>query len=100
MNKYTIKDSFPFAEEVLSYDPNLVMASFNVESHFTNIPLQKTIVLCVEILFQCKFCITGLTIKHFHELVIVTMSESLVSFDGNIISKLMELLWALHHDLL
>ena len=27
-NEYTIKDSFPFAEELLSFDSNLVMASF------------------------------------------------------------------------
>ena len=37
-NEYTIKDSF--AEELLSFDSNLVMASFDVESLFTNIPLK------------------------------------------------------------
>ena len=48
LNEYTIKDSFSFAEELLNYDSNLVMASFDVESLFTNIPLQETIDLCVE----------------------------------------------------
>ena len=39
-NEYTIKNSFSFAEELLSFDSNLVMASFDVESLFTNIPLK------------------------------------------------------------
>ena len=47
-NEYTIKDSFTFAEELQSFDLKLVMASFDIESLFTNIPLQETIDLCVE----------------------------------------------------
>ena len=52
LNEYTIKDSFSFAEELSNYDSNLVMASFDVESLFTNIPLQETIELCVDLLFN------------------------------------------------
>ena len=51
-NDYTIKDSFTFAEELQSFDSKLVMVSFDIESLFTNIPLQETIDLCVEHLFQ------------------------------------------------
>ena len=42
-NQYTIKDSFTFAEELQSFDPKLVVTSFDIESLFTNIPLQETI---------------------------------------------------------
>ena len=42
-NEYTIKDSFTFAEELQSFDSKLAMASFDIESLFTNIPLQETI---------------------------------------------------------
>ena len=53
MNECTTKDSFPFAEELSNYDSNLVMASFDdVESLFTNIPLQEIIDLCAELLFK------------------------------------------------
>ena len=53
MNEYTTKDSYPFAEELSDYDCNLVMSSFgDVESLFTNTPLQETIDLCAEILFK------------------------------------------------
>ena len=51
-NEYTIKDSFTFAEKLQSFDLKLVIASFDIESLFTNIPLQETIDLCVENLFQ------------------------------------------------
>ena len=37
-NEYTIKVSFTFAEELQSFDSKLGMASFDIESLFTNIP--------------------------------------------------------------
>ena len=88
LNKYTIKDSFSFAEELLSYDSNLLKTSFDVESRFINIPLQETIDLCVDLLFNDKPNIDGFTITDFHELLTVTMSESLVLFDGEYFSQL------------
>ena len=58
------------------------MASFDVESLFTNIPLQEINDLWVELLFNDKSKIDGFTITDFHELLTVTVSESLVLFDG------------------
>ena len=58
------------------------MASFDTESRFTNIPLQETIDLCVELLFNDKPNIGGFTVTDFHELLTVTISVSLVWFDG------------------
>ena len=77
-----IKDPFLFAEELLNYDSNLVMTRFDVESLFTNIPLQETIELCVEPLFNDKPNIDGFNITDFYELLTFTMSQSLVLFDG------------------
>ena len=81
-NEYTIQDSFSFAEELLSFDSNLVMASFDVESLFTNIPLKETIDLCVDILFYDRTNIDGITKDYFCDLLTICMSESLVLFDG------------------
>ena len=50
-NEYTIKDSFTFAEELQSFDSKFVIATCDIESLFTNIPLQETIDLGVENLF-------------------------------------------------
>ena len=58
------------------------MANFAIELLVTNISLQETINLCVGILFQGKTCTDASTNKHFHELITITMSESLVLFDG------------------
>ena len=58
------------------------MASFDVESLFTNIPLQETIDLCVDLLFNDKPNIDGFTKTDFHELLTVTLSESLILFNN------------------
>ena len=81
-NEYTIKHSFSFPEELLSFDSNLVIASFDVESLFTNIPLKETIDLCVDILFYDRTNIDGITKDCSHNLRSICMSESLVLFDG------------------
>ena len=80
-NEYTIKDSSTFAEELQSFDSKLVMASFDIESLFTNIPFQETIDLCVENLFQDRIHVDNLSKDSFRELLTRTMSESLILFD-------------------
>ena len=81
-NEYTIKDSFSFSEELLTFDYNLVMGSFDIESIFTNIPLKETIEICVDIFFSNTTNIDGIPKDYFHELLSICMSESLVLFDG------------------
>ena len=43
LNEYTVRDSFSFCDEIQEQDNNLYMASFDIESLFTNIPLSETI---------------------------------------------------------
>ena len=59
----------------------MLMASFDIESLFTNIPLQETIGLCVENLFQERTHVDNLLKDSFFELFTRTMSESLILFD-------------------
>ena len=80
-NEYTIKDSFTFVEEFQSFDSKFVMVSFDIEPLFTNIPLQETIDLCVENLFQDRTHVDNLSKDSFRELLTRTMSESLILFD-------------------
>ena len=47
-NMYTVKNSFEFAKEIADQDPGLFMASLDIESLFTNIPLEETISLCCD----------------------------------------------------
>ena len=76
LNEYIIK------EWLLNYESNLAITSFDIESLFTNIPLLETIDLSVKLLFNDKLIINGFTISGFHDLLTVTMFESLVLFDG------------------
>ena len=51
-NEYTITNSFHFMEEICKQDPNLYMASLDVDNLFTNIPLDKTIDICIDSLYN------------------------------------------------
>ena len=53
VNEYTVKDSFSFCKEIVSQNSDLFMASFDVQSLFTNIPWGVTnpvYVLCLWVL--------------------------------------------------
>ena len=47
-NEYTVKDSFNIGEGVANFDYKRFMTVSDVESFFTNIPLNETINNCVE----------------------------------------------------
>ena len=52
-NDYTVSNVFPFIKELLQLDAkNTVIASFDVKSLFTQIPLNETIDICVNELFK------------------------------------------------
>ena len=42
-NEFTVKDSFSFAKDITTYNSSLYMASLDVKSLYTNIPLNETI---------------------------------------------------------
>ena len=42
-NEYMVKDSLHFAEEICEQDPSSSLGSLDVDSFFTNIPLDETI---------------------------------------------------------
>ena len=53
VNDYTAKGSFTFAKEVINFDHNLFMVSLDVESLFTNIPINETIKNTVDVVVIC-----------------------------------------------
>ena len=69
-----------FAEELQYFVSKLIMASFQIESLFTNIPLQETIGLCIENLFKDKTHVDNFSKDSFRELLTTTMPESLILF--------------------
>ena len=51
-NKYTVKDSFNFATETVEQDFSNFMGSLDIDSLFTNIPLEETIEIRTNNLFK------------------------------------------------
>ena len=53
-NEYTTKDTFHFTSEITNFSNanNYTMASFDIKSLFTNVPLRETIVIILSLAFQ------------------------------------------------
>ena len=81
-NKYTVKDSFQFAEEICEQDPTLSMGSLDVDSFFTNIPLDETIDICINQLFDNTDTVEGFTKSELKQLLCLTTEESYFVFNG------------------
>ena len=80
-NEFTMKNSFSFAKDITTYDSSLYMASLDVESLFTNTPLNETINNCV-IDLQNKNLYNGkLSKKDLFKLLETATSESPFTFD-------------------
>jgi len=86
VNDYTVKDSFTFAKEVVNFDHNLFMASLDVESLFTNIPIDETIKNAVDDLFSSNMYQGKLSKSDLYYLLKLATSESSFIFD-NILYK-------------
>ena len=64
MNSFILKDSFSFVQELLNIDintDNVFMASFDIASLFTNIPVDETIEIISNHLFAHCMYIEALT---------------------------------------
>ena len=79
---YLTKDSSSFVEQVLDFDTSCFMASFDIKSLFTNIPLRETLNLCLQNLYRNQARVKNLTKSSFYKLVKITMFESIFIFDG------------------
>ena len=82
INEYTVKDSFSFADEFAEQDAKLFMVSFDVESLFTNIPLDETINICADRVYQGKKKVKGLLKRQFKKLLTHATKSSCFLFNG------------------
>ena len=57
------------------------MASFEIKSLFTNIPLTETLNICVQNLYRNQAHVNNFTKSSFYKLLKITMSESFFIFD-------------------
>ena len=79
-NEYTLVDSFHFAEEISQQDPNLHIAGLDVDSLFTNIPLDETIDICIDNLYNCNENRPNIAKHDFRNLLNIDTKESFFTF--------------------
>ena len=80
--------TFDFAEKVRKQNSNLYMASFDIDSLFTNLPLDETIDLCISKLFKGKTKYIGLTKTEFKTLLNFAAKKSFFLFNGKYYNQL------------
>ena len=88
INEFTVHDLFAFAEEVVNFDANCIMASLDVESLFTNIPLDETIENCINDLFSNNDTVHNFIKEDLKELLKFASHELFFKFDNEYYSQL------------
>ena len=81
INELTVKGSFLFGEEIVEQGSSFYMGSLNVDSLFTNIPLEKTIIICTESIYDQNDSVEGLNKSEFKELLSLATKESYFIFN-------------------
>ena len=75
-NEFTAIDSFHFAEEICQQDSNLHMASLDINSLFANIPLEETIDICVDNLYNDNENLPNIPKHNFRNLLNIATKET------------------------
>ena len=76
-NEFTVKDSFAFAEEIVHQDSKFFMGSLDADSLFTNVPLEETINICTNLLYNNEDIIEGINKSEFKKVVTIVFTQSL-----------------------
>ena len=87
-NESTVKDSFHFPEEIVDQQHDLFMGSLDVDSVFTNIPLEETIDICTTELFKESETTEGLSKTVFKELLSLATKDPYFVFDGTLYKQI------------
>ena len=81
-NEYTVKDTFHFVSMLDGKDHRLIMASLDVESLFTNIPLDETIEIVTKKVFEKSTQVNGLSRTDFKKLLTLCTKGTVFLFNG------------------
>ena len=81
-NEYTVKDTFHFVSMLDDKDHRLVMGSLDVESLFTNIPLDETIDIVTDKVYEKKRKVSGISKQDFKHLLKMSTAGTMFYFNG------------------
>ena len=79
-----LKDKFEFLHDNLYQNPDLLMASLDVDSLLTNIPLDETVNIIIEKLFSENETVHNLNKDQFKCLLTLASKESYFLSDGKL----------------
>ena len=82
-NEHTVRDTFHFVSMLDGKDHRLIMASLDVESLFTNIPLDETIEIVTKKVFARKRKVDGLSRTDFRRLLKLSTKGTVFYFSGH-----------------
>ena len=88
-NEYTIENSSSFAKEICDLKPPhpVTMASFDIESLFTNVPLKETTNLIVDNTTSSLLDVYGLTKTTFKKLLEIAAHYSVFTFNDTLYTQ-------------
>ena len=84
----SVKDSFDFTKDITQQSSKLFMASLDVDSLFTNGPLDETIEICVNKLFKSSQTVSGINKQQVLEMLSLTTKENVILFDEKYYSQI------------
>ena len=88
-NVYSIKNTFDFAREIQNLDSKSThLASFDVSSLFTNIPLRETIDIAIDYAYKNNQTIEGLSKLQFKKLLTIATSETNFIFNEQVYDQI------------
>ena len=87
-NEYILKDTCKFAKDIANQNLNCFMASLDVDSLVTNIPLDETIKICIFELLKSEITVSGLNKKEMLEMLSLTLKEFIILFDKKYYSQM------------
>ena len=89
VNEFTIKNSYQFVQDLrdIKLKPGMILASFDVESLFTNIPVQETIDITINSLFKNCSHVSGIPKQIFYSILEMAVKSSYFLFNGQLFKQ-------------
>ena len=91
--KITVKISFEFSKEIRGQNPEYFMASLDVKSLFTNIPLEETIKICCGSLYKNQKFLCNISKNHLRNISELHLATNNFCLIVSFINKFMEWPW-------
>ena len=81
-NNFTVKNSFEFSKDICEQNSEYFMAKLDVESPFTNIPMEEIIKICCNSLPKNQELFCNISKNQFQKLLRAALSNNYFLFDG------------------